>query len=406
MDNFSNKLNLKYTKSGNIPLQPIRSVCNSLLLSSCLLLLGFSQLTFASKVVPELQLSLLQQDSMGMQTSLAKKSPWVPSNTYPAQANIPLKTIRILSSPLAGQITSLNYVHGPIQVGEVVAEIESPDLLKMQEEFLATLSDLKIAQQNLKRARQLNKSGVSSTKNLQKSQSKVKKLKLSKAQVRKSLALAGMPTSAIQKLEKTEKLQPAILQIKSPIDGQLFDLEVKLGQRISQNQSLISLGETNPIILVVHVPVKMANKLHEGQQVEVNSVGKTGVVSHIDPMVDPMTQSIDIHISVENNDAKLRTGQLINIRFLMTTKEAVYQTSANAIIQYNGQTTLFVKDKNSTGEESIRAVSINVVNISNRQLYFIPIQTGLTNTSPLDIYITGSTAIKSAFDAINASSEE
>jgi len=109
---------------------------------------------------------------------------------------------------------------------------------------------------------------------------------------------------------------------------------------------------------------------------------------------------------VENNDAKLRTGQLINIRFLMTTKEAVYQTSANAIIQYNGQTTLFVKDKNSTGEESIRAVSINVVNISNRQLYFIPIQTGLTNTSPLDIYITGSTAIKSAFDAINASSEE
>jgi len=390
------------------------------LIASSLLMIGFlnlSQASYASAISPnadkstitELQLSLSQQRSMGLQTAAAKKVQWVPSNTYPAQANIPLKTIRRVSSPLAGEIITLNYVHGPIQVGQIIAEIESPELLKMQETFLATLSDLKIAQQNLKRARQLNKSGVSSTKNLQKSVSKVKKLKLSKTQFEKSLALTGMPVSSIQTLEKKGKLQAAIIQVKSPIDGQLFDLQVSLGQRIAQNQSIISLGETNPIILVVHVPVKMSNSIKEGQPVEISSVDKIGVVKHIDPMVDPMTQSIDIHISVENNDGSLRTGQLLNIRFLSAEKQAVYQIPSTAIAQYNGQTALFVEDKSATGKESIQALPIKVFNISNQQLYFSPSQTVPATTaaiSPMNIYITGSSAIKAAFDAAKNSTEE
>ncbi|MCU7967539.1 MAG: efflux RND transporter periplasmic adaptor subunit, partial [gamma proteobacterium symbiont of Bathyaustriella thionipta] len=347
----------------------------TLILSSCLIITGFSQITLANESANGLILNSSQQSAMGMQTHLAKQIDLVPSAIYPAQATIPLQTIRSVSSPLSGQIIKLNYVHGPIQKGQVIAEIESPELLKVQELFLATVSDLTISQQNLNRARQLNKSGVSSTKQLQQALSEVKKLSLKKAQFKKNLLLIGMADSAIKNLETTRQLQPANLNITSPIDGQLFDLGVRLGERVAQNQSIISLGETNPIILVVRVPVETANDMDEGQKVEVLPHSRNGEVKHIDMMVDPMTQSVDIHIKVQNDDNKLRSGQLFKVRFLTETKDTTYQISANAISQYNGKTVVFIKQKvqqNGQEKEAIQALPIQVVNITDKQLYFIP----------------------------------
>jgi len=369
----------------------------TLILSSCLIMTGFSQLSLADEPLSKLTLNSSQQSAMGMQTDLAKPVDLVPSAIYPAQATIPLQTIRSLSSPLSGQIIKLNYVHGPIKKDQVIAEIESPELLNIQESFLATLSDLKIGQQNLNRVRQLNKSGVSSTKQLQQALSEVKKLSLKKVQLEKNLLFIGMAQSAIQNLEKTNKLQPAILNITSPIDGQLFDVEVRLGKRVAQNQTIISLGETNPIILVVRVPVETANDIYEGQKVKVVSNGRTGMVKHIDMMVDAMTQSVDIHIKVQNDDNKLRAGQLFKVRFLAEQKETTYQISANAISQYNGKTVIFVKQKIQE-KETIQALPIQVVNITNKQLFFIPERQA---SLPLSVYIKGSTAIKSALDAAN-----
>ena len=372
----------------------------TLILSASLMMTGISQLSLANETLSGLTLTTSQQSSMGMMTDLAKQVDLVPSAIYPAQAALPLQTIRSLSSPLSGQIIKLNYVHGPIQKDQVIAEIESPELLKMQESFLATLSDLTISQQNLNRARQLNKSGVSSTKSLQQALSQVKKLILKKAQVENNLLLIGMAESAIDNLETTHKLQPANLDIKSPIDGQLFDLQVRLGERVDKNQTLISLGETNPIILVVRVPVETANDMQEGQKVEVVSIDKTGVVKHIDMMVDPMTQSVDIHITVQNDDHKLRSGQLFKVRFLTENKAGTYQISANAISQYHGKTVVFFLQHKGQQKETIQALPIQVVNITNKQLYFIP---ETKQSSPLNIFVKGSTAIKSAMDAANDS---
>jgi len=369
----------------------------TLILSIYLLMAGSAQSILAGDS-KQLVLDSRQQAAMGMKSNIAEQVKLVPSAIYPAQATIPLQTMRMLSSPLSGQIIKLNYVHGPIKKDAVIAEIESPDLLKIQETFLANISDLKISQQNFERARQLNQSGVSSTKKLQQARSEVKKRRLKKEQLKKNLILAGMAEAAVRQLEKTLELQPAIQYIKSPVTGQLFDLQVKLGERVAQNQSIISVGETNPIVLIVRVPVAMADQLQEGQQIEVLSVAKSGVIKHIDMMVDPMTQSVDVHVIVNNDDRQLRSGQLFKIRFLTEKKQLTYKISANAISQYSGKTVIFLQQK--TG---ISALPVQVVNITNQQLYFIPKE---QQTSAMHVYIQGTTAIKSAMDAANNADTE
>lgn len=343
-----------------------------------------------------------QQTAMGIKTEQASRIELIPSAIYPAQAAIPLQTRRMISSPLSGQIVQLNYVHGPIEKGEIIAEIESPESIAIQELFLATLSDLTISQQNLNRVKKLNKSGVSSTKKLQQALLEVKKLSLKKDQYQNNLHLMGMTHSMIETLESTHTLQSSNLQIKSPITGQLFDLEVKLGERVDKNQGLISLGETNPIVLVVRVPVDTVNDIKDEQKVIIVDHNREGIVKHIDMMVDPMTQSVDIHIKVQNDDHKLRAGQLFKVRFLTQAKQTTYKISANAISQYDGKTVVFIEQKQQQ-KQVIQALPIEVVNITNKQLYFVPKHTQAT---PPTIYIKGSTAIKAAMDAANSADEE
>ena len=365
-----------------------------LILGSALLLGSISQ----SVIAQSLKLSNEQQQAMGIQFQQAENVKVVPSAVFPAQATIPLKTIRSLASPLSGQIVKLNYVHGPIKKGDIIAEMESPELLQLQEEFLATLSDLSISQQNLDRARKLNQSGISSTKKLQQALTDVKKLILKEIQLKQKLALYGMAESAIEKMEQKKKLQPAILQLKSPIDGQLFDLKVRLGERVEKNQSIISLGETNPIILAVRVPVSMVNELTKGQQVEILGMHKTGEIQHIDLMVDPMTQSVDVHVQVQNDDNTLRAGQLFKIRFLMTPNQATFKINSNAISQFDGKTVVFIQDS-----KAIKPLPVKVINITNQQLYFTP---AANYSKPLMVCVQGSTAIKSAFEAQSGSEAE
>lgn len=375
----------------------------------CFFQLSFTQPVFAKQMHHSaidndvtIVLSTEQQNAMGMQTAIAQTIDMIPSAIYPAQAMISLHTIRSLSSPLAGKISLLNFVHGPITKGQVIVAIESPELLTIQEEYLSTLSDLSISQSNLSRAKKLNKSGVSSTKKLQQEQSTLNKLSLKKIQLEKKLFLLGVPNSAISKLKKSRHIQPPILEVKSPINGQLFNLEIKLGERIKKNKTIISLGETNPIILTVRVPVSMLTGIQKNQQVKILSIHNIGIVKFIDSIVDPMTQSVDIHIQVKNDQGQLRVGQLFNIRFLTPAKKTTYKISQNAISHFEGNTVVFVKNNNNNNN-NIEALLIDVINITEQTMFFT-LKT--PHTSPLQLYIKGSSAIKLAMEGENEPDNE
>lgn len=350
--------------------------------------------TNALAQAPTLTLTAEQESAMGLQLALAEKTSSFPSATYPALAMFPLKTIRTLSSTLSGTVSQLNVVHGPISKGEVLAEIESAELLGLQSSLLDSLASLKVAQTELIRAKKLQQNGIGSVKDLQRAQSEVNKLSALKAQQALSLRLSGMSDETVQKLQETQRIQSATLKIISPIEGQLFDLQVRLGERVSANQALFSLGETDPMILVVRVPAEIAAHLEEGQMAKVESLPDLGVIEHIDPEVDAMTQSVDIHVKVSNKEHKIKPGQLFQLHFLMKTtddKQALYQVSSNAISQFEGETVVFIKHNND-----IKPLNIDVMNITQQRLYFTAKQ---APEGGFSVFVKGSTAIKSAFES-------
>ena len=345
----------------------------------------------------ELVLSKEQYKTLGLQVAEATKVAQYPTQMFPAQAMFHPNTIRTLSTPLSGKVSRLNVVHGAVSKGQVIVEIESAELLALQSQLLSVSSDLKVLKNELKRVKKLRQSGVASAKTLQQAQADVDKLQAEKAQQKKSLRLMGFSKESTQRLLSSQSIQSSVLSMVSPVDGQIFDLSIRLGERVTANQPLFSLGKTQPMLLRVKVPVELANRLKKGDRAEVVSLG-TAMIEHIDPDVDAMTQTVDVHVEVDNRDHEIRPGQRFQIRFLMSsdtpTSQAIYRVPSNAISQFEGKTVVFIK-----ADDVIEAKSIKVMNIQNKQLYFLLQQPPSNSMNTLNVFVKGSTAIKSAFEA-------
>ncbi len=122
-----------------------------------------------------IEVSAEKQASLGFQSAVVEQVSAYPGVTYPGEAIIPPNQTFLVTAPLSGLVTKIIHIHGPIQTGEVIAELQSPELLNAQKNYLNTLSDLQAAQSELNRAAKLMKTGVVSAKKYQLAEADLKK---------------------------------------------------------------------------------------------------------------------------------------------------------------------------------------------------------------------------------------
>ncbi|MBN2606243.1 MAG: efflux RND transporter periplasmic adaptor subunit [Thiotrichales bacterium] len=331
-------------------------------LRASLLLVSLGMAPMASHAAEPLVFSSQQITTLGIATAPVKRIHQYPSETYPAEAVVPLSQTHLVTTPISGLVTKIDHVHGPIKQGEVIAEILSPELLNAQKNYLNTLSDLSTAQNNLARAMKLTQNGVVSVKNKQQAQSDVNKLSQIKRQQRQDLTLMGMAETAIEALEKTRKQQPAIIQVPAPVTGELFNLKIKVGERLTANQTLISIGIVDPIVIDVRLPASQLSQVNEGMtSLALTTSGEIiskGIVAHISSFIDPMTQSVEIHNRFNNEEGKIHPGELMQIEFVNEVADGdyVYQAPGSAIGNYDGHDVVFLMHQRQISVQPIQVL--------------------------------------------------
>lgn len=353
---------------------------------------SFSSFALAGQTV---QISTENQQHLGIESVATTQVSTYPSRAYTGQTVVPLDQAYLVTAPLSGLVTKIVHFHGVAKAGDVIAHIQSSALLTAQKDFLNTVSDFNNAKYNLDRAEKLRKTGVVSTKNFQNAKAEYNKALQIKRQQQQDLALLGMAPKAIEKLVNTRQLQPAELQITAPADGELFDLQVKVGERLNANQAIISLGATDPIVVEVPVPVESTDGLTVNQAVTIKTARSsvTGKIELIPNVADPMTQTVLVHIEAPNADHALIPGQRVQAQFNMATpsSEFVYKAPRNAIAQFAGKTVVFLKEM-----AEIQAIPITVLNIDGNSLYF---KTDEDLGAAPEIVIKSTSAIKAVFEA-------
>lgn len=222
-------------------------------------------------------------------------------------------------------------------------------------------SELRLARQALSREHQLRAEKLSSQEALQTAQKDydsalsryiatfeevIWQRENSLALKRQDLQMVQSQTGALE--EKMRVLQAPVTQAKgaqarfelrSPISGMITEKHVALGESVDGAQTLFVIADLSIVWAEMLVPDTQLSRIQFGQQVKITAQDGSheafGTVSHISPVVDPLTRRAESHAHITNLDGFWRPGMFINVEIKTDPRRVPVAVAKTALQSYN-----------------------------------------------------------------------
>lgn len=263
------------------------------------------------------------------------------SSKYTAEVVIPTTQVRIISAPQQGLIDVMHVATGQeAKNGQVIAHLSSPDLVGLQGEYLQVQTKKKLAASALARDSELLKDGIISQRRYLETQSAHEELSASLAEKKQALRLAGMNDEAINRLNSAKGLQSG-MAIVSPINGQIIEQMVSVGQRVDSAMPLYKIAKLDPLWLEINVPIDAAMQLKKGILVNVPKMHASGKVITVMRSVNKASQTMQVRAEVQQGAENLALGQFVEAEIQIQAQAQSFALPGAAIVRSGKQTVVF-----------------------------------------------------------------
>ncbi len=213
--------------------------------------------------------------------------------------------------------------------GQVLAEIEAPDIDAQLRQASATLaqarSNLEIANLNFERQKDLLAKKVASQQEFDQNRTNVDAMK----------AAVQAGEANVQNLTVQKDFQ----QLKAPFAGIVTRRSTDVGALISASngQELFRIDRTDILRVYVYVPQAYAAFVQEGSMAfldfaEFPAEKIPGKVAHIAGAIDPATRTLATEIQVDNKDSRLFPGSFANVHLSLPLKKAPTVVPVNTLL--------------------------------------------------------------------------
>lgn len=134
--------------------------------------------------------------------------------------------------------------------------------------------------------------------------------------------------------------------VKAPISGTVIALPAQLGMTISQAVPVARLAGSGSLEARAFVAERFISKMRVGLPVELTLdayPGRTfyGRVRELSPTVDPVSRTMEVRITVKNEDNALKTGMFAKIKIITEEKSGIVKIPAAAIVRRYGEQYVF-----------------------------------------------------------------
>ena len=221
-----------------------------------------------------------------------------------------------------------DYMGKPVQKGDPLLALYSPELVSAQEEYLS--------------ARRLGDKSLA-------------------AAAQRRLTLWNIPQDQIDSLERTGEARRTII-LRSPMRGEIAEKMVTEGQAVQPGDNLFLIADRSTLWVDLAVFEMDARSVRVGSPVEVTvdaMPGKTyqGRVTFIHPTVDEKTRTITARAEVMNRDGALRPGMYATAMIRPATAKAL-TVPTQAVLPTGTQNLVFVN--RGDGRFMPRAVAVGM----------------------------------------------
>ncbi len=138
--------------------------------------------------------------------------------------------------------------------------------------------------------------------------------------------------------------------VSSAIDGTVIDMHMSPGELVSGDSSHeITVANLENVWANLSVYQKDLSIIKEGQTAIISAGDEAyvteGKISYISPIVDEATRTATARVALNNISGKWKPGMFVTAKILTLSKKASLVVDKNAIQVFEGQSVVFVRDK-------------------------------------------------------------
>ena len=223
-----------------------------------------------------------------------------------------------IGAPITGRLTQIDAQIGQVvRQGQVLAEINSPELAQAQLNFLRAHSQQQLLTQAVERARLLLEADVIGSAELQRRQGELTVAAAEKRASSDQLRALGLTVERIARLESTGQIQPTAA-ITATLGGTVIERKVAQGQVVNPADVLFVVSDLTALWAVAEVPEQDAQFVKTGQrvQIEVPALDNErfdGRVAFVADVVNPETRTVRVGVDLENRGGRFKPSMLISM---------------------------------------------------------------------------------------------
>jgi cobalt-zinc-cadmium efflux system membrane fusion protein len=241
-----------------------------------------------------------------------------------------------------GVIKTLNVQIGDfVKQGQVIATIENPQFIQLQEEFLTIGSKITFAEQEVSRQNELNAGNAGALKNLQNATAELNTLRTRKASLQQQIQLMGINPNSVS----NSNLKSALL-VTSPVNGVISNVFAKIGSYVDVSSPVAEIVDNSSLHLDLQVFEKDLPLLKVGQTIHFTLTNNPtneydAKVFSIGSSFENDSKTISVHCTVTGNKTGLIDG--MNITGIVSLSNATTPAvPSEAIVTADGKDYIFV----------------------------------------------------------------
>ena len=263
------------------------------------------------------------------------------------QINVPPTGMAGVSSSTGGIIKTARFVPGNyVTRGQTLAMVETPDLARLQQEYLHARSNLGYAQKDYNRQMYLNKYQASSDKVTQKAANEAQSQGAAVRGIESQLRSYGISPGSVS----TGNIRKSVAVV-APISGYISRVNATSGQYVSSADVLYEIVNNGQTHLVLKVFEKDLNKISVGQKVYAftnqNPEKKYAATVKLIGKDFAPDRSVLIHCDLIDKDESLIPGTFMNAEIEVNAEEG-FVIPDDAIVTWEGKQYVFEELKPKT----------------------------------------------------------
>ncbi len=228
--------------------------------------------------------------------------------------------------------------------GRAVATIVNPDIANLQQQLQTVNAQISLSEIEYTRQKELVEGNAAPLKNVQRVQTELATLRVTRNSLQKQLSAMGISTSSVSRGNII-----TTLTIKAPISGTVSTVTAQIGSNVDPSTPIAEIVNNSQLHLDLFVFEKDLPRLHANQTIHftlTNNPGKEydAQIYSIGTAFANESKTIPIHAVVKGDKTGLIEG--MNITALISIGTAVLPAvPTDAIVNFQGQDYIFVLTK-------------------------------------------------------------